>query len=48
MITCNATSDEKLPLVFIHKYETPRGIEKSTLPVWYYWNKKGVDAEKHF
>ena len=44
MITCNATGDEKLPLVFIHKYETPRalrGIEKSTLPVWYYWNKKG-------
>jgi hypothetical protein len=30
MVTCNATGDEKLPLVFVHKYETPRplrGIE---------------------
>jgi hypothetical protein len=44
LITCNATGDEKLPLVFVHKYETPRalrGIDKATLPVWYYWNKKG-------
>ena len=43
LITCNATGDEKLPLVFVHKYETPRalrGIDKATLPVWYYWNKK--------
>ncbi|CAB4411338.1 unnamed protein product [Rhizophagus irregularis] len=32
-----------LPLVFIHKYETPcalKGIEKRSLPVWYYWNSK--------
>ncbi|CAG8746564.1 1717_t:CDS:2, partial [Racocetra persica] len=36
MITCNSTGDEKLPLLFIHKYKTPRvlrGIEKSTLLV---------------
>ncbi|CAG8799207.1 8811_t:CDS:1, partial [Racocetra persica] len=36
MITCNSTSDEKLPLLFIHKYKTPRvlrDIEKSTLLV---------------
>jgi hypothetical protein len=43
LVTCNASGDEKLPLVFIHKYETPRaliGIEKKSLPVWYYWNSK--------
>ncbi|GBC32973.1 tigger transposable element-derived protein 4-like [Rhizophagus irregularis DAOM 181602=DAOM 197198] len=30
-------------LVFIHKYEIPcalKGIEKRSLPVWYYWNSK--------
>ena len=43
MVTCNANGSEKLPLLFIHRYETPRairGINKSSLPVWYYWNQK--------
>jgi hypothetical protein len=43
LATCNASGDEKLPLLFIHKYQTPRvlkGIEKKSLPVWYYWNSK--------
>ncbi|GET55951.1 CENP-B homolog protein 2-like [Rhizophagus irregularis DAOM 181602=DAOM 197198] len=43
LATCNASGDERLPLVFIHKYETPhalKGIEKRSLPVWYYWNSK--------
>ena len=42
MVTCSSTG-EKLPLLFIHKYKTPvalRGIDKNTLPVWYYWNNK--------
>ena len=43
LATCNASGSEKLPLLFIHKYQTPRilkGIEKKSLPVWYYWNSK--------
>ncbi|CAG8734576.1 18615_t:CDS:2 [Acaulospora morrowiae] len=43
LLTCNASGDEKLPILFIHKYESPRAlksISKSTLPVWYYWNAK--------
>lgn len=43
MVTCNATGDHKLPLLFIHRSQTPRclkGILKSSLPVWYYWNAK--------
>lgn len=43
LAACNASGNEKLPLLFIHKYETPRvlkGIEKKSLPVWYYWNSK--------
>ena len=43
LATCNALGNEKLPLLFIHKYQTPRvlkGIEKKSLPVWYYWNTK--------
>ena len=39
----NATGTEKLPLLFIHKYQTPRdmlGVDKSKLPVDYYWNTK--------
>ena len=43
LLTCNATGTEKLPLLFIHKYQTPRplrGIDKKTLPVDYYWNSK--------
>ena len=31
LVTCNASGDEKLPLVYIHKYEIPHaliGIEK--------------------
>ncbi|EXX61700.1 hypothetical protein RirG_168730 [Rhizophagus irregularis DAOM 197198w] len=26
LATCNASGDERLPLVFIHKYETPRAL----------------------
>lgn len=43
LLTCNATGSEKLPPLFIHKYENPRilkNIDKKTLPVDYYWNKK--------
>ena len=43
LLTANATGDDKLPILFIHKYENPRplrGINKDTLPVWYYWNVK--------
>jgi len=38
---CNASGD-KLPLLFIHKFNTPRtlkGISKASLPVYYYWSK---------
>jgi hypothetical protein len=40
LLTFNATI--KLPARFIHKYQTPRdliGIDKSKLPVDYFWNK---------
>jgi hypothetical protein len=43
LLTMNATGTSKLPLLFIHKYQTPRdmlGIDKSKLPVDYYWNIK--------
>ncbi|CAB5376228.1 unnamed protein product [Rhizophagus irregularis] len=43
LATCNASGDERLPLVFIHKYETPcalKGIEKRSLPVC--WAKAGI------
>ena len=43
LATCNASGDKKLPLLFIHKHETPhvlRGIEKKSLSIWYYWNSK--------
>ena len=43
LLTCNATGNEKLPPLFIHKSETPRAlknINKKSLPVNYYWNKK--------
>ena len=39
----NATGTVKLPPLFIHKHQTPRdmlGIDKSKLPVDYYWNAK--------
>ena len=39
----NATGTVKLPPLFIHKYQTPRdmlGVDKSKLPVDYYWNAK--------
>jgi len=42
MVTCSSMG-EKLPLLFIHKFKTPvalRGIDKNTLPVWYYFNNK--------
>jgi hypothetical protein len=43
LLTCNCIGTEKLKPLFIHKYQTPRplkGIDKSTLPVDYYWNSK--------
>ena len=43
LLTCNATGNEKLRPLFIHKSQTPRAlknINKNTLPVNYYWNKK--------
>lgn len=43
LLTCNAIGNEKLPPLFIHKYENPRAlknIDKKTLPVDYYWNQK--------
>lgn len=43
LLTCNATGSEKLRPLFIHKYENPRAlkhIDKKSLPVNYYWNKK--------
>jgi len=42
LLTFNATGSIKLPALFIHKYQTPRdlkGIDKSKLPVNYFWNK---------
>ena len=42
MLTCNSIG-EKLPVLFIHKFENPRslrGMSKNSLPVWYYWNSK--------
>ena len=42
LLTFNATGSMKLPALFIHKYKTPRdltGIDKSKLPVDYFWNK---------
>jgi len=42
LLTFNATGSIKLPALFIHKYQTPRdliGIDKSKLPVDYFWNK---------
>ncbi len=43
LLTCNVIENEKLPPLFIHKYENPqalKNINKKTLPVDYYWNKK--------
>jgi DDE superfamily endonuclease len=43
LFTCNSTGTEKLRPLFIHKYENPRAlknINKKSLPVNYYWNKK--------
>ena len=43
LLTCNLTKNEKLTALFIHKYENSRvlkNINKKTLPVDYYWNKK--------
>lgn len=43
LFTCNATGNEKLRPLFIHKAENPRAlknINKKSLPVNYYWNKK--------
>ena len=38
--TCNATGEAKFPPLFIHKFDPIKNIDKSSLPVWYYWNKK--------
>jgi len=43
LLTCNCIGTEKSKPLFIHKYQTPRplkGIDKSTLPVDYYWSSK--------
>ncbi len=43
LLTCNTIGNEKLPPLFIHKYENPRAlknINKKTLSVDYYQNKK--------
>ncbi|GBC08828.1 hypothetical protein RclHR1_08410001 [Rhizophagus clarus] len=43
LLTFNATGSVKLSALFIHKYQTPRdliGIDKSKLPIDYFWNKK--------
>jgi len=42
LATCNATGEEKLPLLFINNSNNPRslrGIDKTTLGIWYYYNK---------
>jgi hypothetical protein len=42
MLSCNSKGEKLKPLL-IHKYENPRalkGIDKTKLPVYYYWNKK--------
>ena len=42
MLTFNIIESIKLPPLFIHKYKSPRaldGVDKSTLPVNYFWNK---------
>jgi len=44
VMLATSVNGEKLPPVFIHKYQTPaalRGLDKSTFPVHYYWNAKG-------
>src|SRR6266542_3566100 len=43
LLTCNMIGNKKLPPLFIHKYENPqalKNINKKTLLVDYYWNKK--------
>ena len=43
LLTCNSTRTEKMHPLFIYKYENPRAlknINKNSLPVNYYWNKK--------
>jgi hypothetical protein len=43
LLTCNATGSHKLKPLVIHKYKNPRAlrhIDKSSLPVTYYWNKQ--------
>ncbi|CAG8737359.1 5654_t:CDS:2, partial [Acaulospora morrowiae] len=42
LLTCNALG-EKIKPTFIYRYENPqalKNIQKSTLPVFYYWNNK--------
>jgi len=42
LLCCNASGTEKLKPLLIHRYETPRSlnkIDKNKLPVEYYWNK---------
>src|SRR6266542_6439334 len=43
LLICNAIGNDKLSPLFIHKYENPwtlKNINKKTLSVDYYWNKK--------
>ena len=43
LLTCNAIDNEKLPSLFIYKYENPqtlKNIDKKNLLVDYYWNQK--------
>ena len=42
LLCCNASGTEKFKPLLIHRYETPRclnRIDKNKLPVEYYWNK---------
>ncbi|CAG8812093.1 2316_t:CDS:2, partial [Gigaspora margarita] len=41
MLIFNATGEHTLPLLFIHKYQNSRAlrnVDKSILPVYFYWN----------
>jgi hypothetical protein len=41
LLTCNATGEDKLKALFIHKYKNPRPLRGITVEdsVQYYWNK---------
>jgi hypothetical protein len=52
LLITNVNGSEKLRPVVIHKYQTPRplcNINKSNLPVDYYWNGKAyMQVSVHF